>query len=74
LKIINPKINPLVKIEIEELEKSGIISPIRHLDWLSNPVVVRKKIGEIRLCVDFKDINKVSINDNYPRPNMEILL
>jgi hypothetical protein len=51
LRIINPKIKPLVKIEIEKLEKAGIISPIRHSDWLSNPVVVRKKTGEIHACV-----------------------
>jgi hypothetical protein len=51
----------LVKIEIEKLKKAYIIAPIRHLDWLSNPVVVRKKTGEIRLCVDFRDLNKVSI-------------
>lgn len=36
--------------------------------------MVRKKIGEIHLCVDFRDLNKVSIKDNYPLPNMEILL
>jgi hypothetical protein len=74
LRIINPKIKPLVKIEIEKLEKADIISPIRHSDWLSNPVVVRKKTGEIHLCVDFRDLNKFSIKDSYPLPNMEMLL
>jgi uncharacterized protein YjgD (DUF1641 family) len=38
------KIKPLVKIEIEKLKKVGIISPIRHSDWLSNLVVVRKRL------------------------------
>jgi len=37
-------------------------------------VVVRKKSGEIRLCVYFRDLNKASIKDNYPLPNMELLL
>ena len=37
-------------------------------------MVVRKKTGEIHLCVDFRDLNKVSIKDNYPLPNMEMLL
>lgn len=36
--------------------------------------MVRKKTGEIHLCVDFRDLNKVSIKDNYPLPNMEMLL
>jgi hypothetical protein len=37
-------------------------------------VVVRKKNIEIRLCVDFGDLNKESIKDNYPFPNMKMLL
>jgi len=74
IRIIIPKVKPLVKIEIEKLEKDGIISPTRHLDWLSNPVVVKKNIGDIHLCVNFRDINKVNIKENYPLPNMEMLL
>jgi hypothetical protein len=45
--MINPKIKPLVKIELEKLKKDGIIFSIRHLEWLSNIVVVRNKNGEI---------------------------
>jgi hypothetical protein len=72
--MMNPKLKPLVKIELEKLKKVGIIYPIRHFDWLSNPVVVRKKIGEIQMCVDLKDLNKSSIKENYPLPNMKFLL
>jgi hypothetical protein len=36
--------------------------------------VVRKNIGEICLCVNFRDLNKVGIKDNYPLPNMKMLL
>jgi hypothetical protein len=57
LRIINPKIKPLVKIELEKLKKAGIIFSIRHSEWISNPVVVRNKSGEIFLCVDFRDLN-----------------
>jgi hypothetical protein len=58
---------------LEKLKKVGIIFSIRHSEWLSNPVVVRKKSGEIFLCVDFRDLNRESIKDNYPLPNMEML-
>ena len=37
-------------------------------------MVVRKKNGEIRLCVDFRNLNKYSKRDNYPLPKMEDLL
>lgn len=36
--------------------------------------MVRKKNGEIRLCVDFINLNKCSKKDNYPLPKMEHLL
>jgi hypothetical protein len=72
--MMNPKLKPLVKIELEKLKKAGIIYPIRPSDWLSNPVIVRKKTREIQICVDFMDIDKERIKDNYPLPNMEFLL
>jgi hypothetical protein len=71
---MNPKLKPSVKDELEKLKKVGIIYPIRHSDLISNPVIVRKNIGEIHMCVDFGDINKSSVKDNYPFPNMDFLL
>ena len=37
-------------------------------------VPVRKKSGEIRLCVDFRNLNRNSKKDNYLLPNMEHIL
>ena len=37
-------------------------------------VPVRKKSGEIRLCVDFINLNKVPLKDNYPLPKMDHIL
>jgi hypothetical protein len=37
-------------------------------------VPVRKKNGEIRLCVDFRNLNKCSKKYNYPLPKMEHIL
>jgi hypothetical protein len=74
LRMINPKLKPLVNIELDKLKKDRIIIPIRHSEWLSNPVIVRNKSGEIFLCVDFKDLNRENIKDNYPLLNMEMLL
>jgi hypothetical protein len=37
-------------------------------------VVVRKKSGHIRLCVDFRNLNQLSLKDNYSFANMEQLL
>jgi hypothetical protein len=72
--MMNPKLKPLVKVELEKLKKAGIIYPIRHSDWLSNPLIVRKKTKKVQMCVYSRDLNKESIKDNYPLPNMEFLL
>eukprot|EP00253_Pinus_taeda_P002984 PITA_02984 len=37
-------------------------------------VPVRKKTCEIRFCIDFKNLNKVSLKDNYPLPKMDHIL
>jgi hypothetical protein len=50
-----------------------MITPTRHSSWVANLVPIRKKIGEIRLCVIFKNLNQLSLKDNYPLPNMHLL-
>ena len=74
LRRLNPKLLPSIEKEINRLYKSGIIVPIRFSDWISNLVPVRKKTGEIRLCIDFRNLNKVSLKDNYPLPKMDHIL
>jgi len=51
-----------------------IIAPIRYSNWISNLVTTRKKTREIRLCVDFRNLNKVSLKDNYPLQKMDHIL
>ena len=54
--------------------EAKIIAPIRFSDWVSNLVPTRKKSGKIRLCVDLRNLNKVSLKDNYPLPKMDHIL
>ena len=35
---------------------------------------IKEKNGEIRLCIDFRNLNKVSLKDNYPLPKMDHIL
>jgi hypothetical protein len=34
IRMMNPKLKPLIKVELEKLKKVGIIYPIRHSDWI----------------------------------------
>ena len=51
-----------------------IIVPLRYSEWVSNLVSVRKKTGEIRLCIDFRNLNKASLKGNYHLPKMDHIL
>jgi hypothetical protein len=74
LRPISPLLLPVIEKEIKKLLDAKIIIPLRYSKWIANLVVVRKKNGEIRLCVDYINLNKFSKKDNYPLPNMEHLL
>jgi hypothetical protein len=74
LRSFNPMLLPTMEREIKKLLDARIIIPLRYSEWISNLVSVRNKNGEIRLCVDFRNLNKCSRKDNYPLPKMEHIL
>ena len=74
LRKMHPKLEPLIQNEVNKLLDARIIFKVRHSEWVSNLVPVRKKSEEIRLCVDFRNLNRASDKDNYPVPPMEQLL
>lgn len=65
---------PLIQKEVRRLFDAKIIMSLIFSKWLANLLTFRKKNGEIRMCVDFKILNKVSLKDNYPLPKMDHIL
>jgi hypothetical protein len=65
---VNPKKATTIKVEVEKLLKAGFIYPIHLTKWVSNPVPVNKKHRTIRVCTDFRDLNKACPKDNFPTP------
>ncbi len=57
-----------VKQNINKLLKAGFIQPIEEATWLSSIVVVPKKNVKLRICVDFRKLNKVIQKYRYPLP------
>ena len=55
---------------LESWLKQGIIRPSKS-PYASQVVIVRKKSGEIRLCVDFRKLNAISIRESFPLPRIE---
>jgi ribonuclease HI len=74
LRKMYPKLEPTVQKELNKLLSAKIIFPVRHTQWVSNLILVRKKNREIQLCVDFRNLNKASDKDNYHVLPMEQIL
>jgi hypothetical protein len=74
LRRINPLLLSLIKKEVKNLFDAKIIVSLRFSKWVSNLVPVRNKSGEIRLCVDLGNLNKVSLKDHYTLPKMDYIL
>jgi len=64
LRRINTLLLPLIEKEINNLFEPKIIVSLRFSKWVVNLMPVRNKNGEIRLCVDFRNVNRVSLKDN----------
>ena len=71
---MHPSLEPLVKEQLNKLLATKIIFLVWHTIWLANLVLVRKKLGDIRICIDFRNLNRESLKDNYPIPAMEQIL
>ena len=60
--------------KIKKLFEAKIIMALRFSKWVANLVLVRKKNGEIQICINFINLNIFSLKDNYPLPNMDHIL
>ena len=73
-KIFHIEIERQIVKEMQKLLATGFIKPIQHPRWLSKIVPVKKENGQIRCCVDFRNLNKVCPKDKFPLPNMYLLI
>jgi len=56
-----------LSVILDDLVKEGVIRESTS-PYASPIVLVRKKDGNLRLCVDYKELNKITIKDNFPAP------
>jgi hypothetical protein len=60
--------------DIDTLLTTRFIQLVEEATWLSPIVVVLKKNGNLRICVDFKKLNKATKKDPYPLPFFDEVL
>nr|XP_023906298.1 uncharacterized protein LOC112018021 [Quercus suber] len=63
-----------IRDEVAKLKQTGAIKEVFYSQWLANTVVVKKKNGKWRVCVDFIDLNKACPKDPFPMPRIDQLV
>ena len=61
-----------LKAQLEEMLESGFIRPSTS-PWGAPVLFVKKKDGTLRLCIDYRELNKVTVKNRYPLPRIDDL-
>jgi hypothetical protein len=61
----------VAKVEVHRLLEDNFIEPVAYPTWLANVVMVQKKSGKWRMCIDFTSLNKACPKDNFPLPRID---
>lgn len=73
LRPTSPDEKKIVREEIQKMLKYGVVRPSSSA-WSSPLVLVKKKDGTVRFCIDFRRLNDITIKDVFPLPRTSDLL
>ncbi|GJU29437.1 hypothetical protein Tco_1173026 [Tanacetum coccineum] len=59
-------------VQLQELQDKGFIRP-SHSPWGAPVLFVKKKDGSLRMCIDYRELNKLTIKNRYPLPRIDDL-
>ena len=74
LRRLHPRWSLQVKEEIKKQLSVGFLSVVEYLEWLANVILIPKKDDNIRVCVDYRNLNKASPKDDFPIPQIDMLV
>ena len=74
LQRMKPEVILKIKEEVKKQLKAGFLSTVTYSDWIANIVPVSKKDGKVRMCMDYRDLNRASPKDNFPLPHIDTLV
>ncbi|RVW38633.1 Transposon Ty3-I Gag-Pol polyprotein [Vitis vinifera] len=67
----HPDRQTIIRNEVDKLLEAGFIREVDYPDWLANVVVVPKKEGKWRVCVDYTNLNNACPKDSFPLPRID---
>ena len=63
-----------IKEEVEKQLKASFLTAIAYSNWVANIVPIIKKDGKVRMCIDYKDLNRTNPKDNFLLPHVDTLV
>jgi len=69
-----PELIPEIEKQVNKLLEVGFIHEVKYPTWIANIVPVRKKNGQLLICVNFRDLNGACPKDDFPLPVAEFMI
>ncbi|KAA0036942.1 uncharacterized protein E6C27_scaffold86G00180 [Cucumis melo var. makuwa] len=74
LRKMKPDVLIKIKEEVQKQIEAGFLTVSKYPEWVANIVPVPKKDGKVRMCMDYRDLNRASPKDNFPLPHIDMLV
>jgi hypothetical protein len=74
LRRFNEEKRKVIGEEIHKHLEAGFIKEVHHPEWLANPILVKKKSGKWRMCVDYTSLNKACLKVPFPLPCIDQII
>ncbi|XP_070026209.1 uncharacterized protein [Nicotiana sylvestris] len=72
--MFRPEMVPQIEVKVNKLIKAGFIREVKYPSWIPNIVPIKKKNGQMRVCVDFRDLNKACPKDDFSLLIIELMV
>ena len=63
-----------IKVEVMKKFNIGFLVVTSYPQWVANVIPLPKKDDKVHMCVDYRDLNRVSPKDDFPHPYIDVLV
>ena len=74
LRRMRPDMSLKIREEVKKQFDVGFLAVAKYPQWVANIVPVPKKDGKVRMCVDYRDLNRANPKDDFPLPHIDVLV
>ena len=71
---MHPEMSEKIKAEVMKQFNAGFLVVTSYPQWITNVVPMPKKDGKVRMCMDYRDLNRASPKDDFPLPHIDVLV